>query len=370
MHYPYLDRLAREIASSRDQRQLVLRAERAGALARYGYVEEAEREIKSLRDANSSFAPDIAAWILVAEGQLQHFSSLAPSAISSFRAAEAIGRAINRVDIRATSSAWMAATEFLKGDVVISVQHAVQSILDSDSRAFATLSRSCLVIADCLNYAGMSAEAGRHYSVAREYASRVGDISMQSLVLFNSAAFAVARLSLADVSNEVIGDEVRSAELAVSSIEHLDYGIGLSSLNALVPLLKAQLKVVAQQWASGRELYEAALRTAVSQGQQRWLAKFLSELALCDASVGDAKTAAENALQATSFLSQCTDLDDRAIAHARIASVFRALKRSDAADTHSRSAQALVAEFRAEQQHLRTEIAPMLTRLPVDLTKK
>ena len=264
----------------------------------------------------------------------------------------------------------MAASEFLNGDVIISVQHAVQSVLDAEPNAFATLSRSHLVIADCMNYSGMSAEAGFQYAVAREHASRVGDISMQSLVLFNSAAFALARLSLADASSQSIDEEIRSVELAVSSIEHLDYGIGLSSLNALVPLLKAQLKVIARQWTIGRDLYEGALRTAVSQGQQRWLAKFFGELALCDASVGDLETAAKNALQATSLLSQCTDLDDRAIAHARIASVFRMLDRNDLAEGHSRSAQALVAEFRAEQERLRREIAPVLTRLPVDLSKK
>ncbi len=316
----YLSRLQDSIRrEANSDRRLELRAELTGALARYGQLKDAAQELSSLRSANTAYAPAATAWILIAEGLVAHFQSLAPQALNSFRGAHALANSIGRSDISSLAEAWMAASEYVAGKVTVAAKHAVDAVLRSDSTSTSSLSRAHLVIADCLSCAGSDGLASNHYGLARRYASDHGDISMQSVVLFNAAAFGVAGLTIQDCLQTAPPDRVRSVELQLQSIAHLDAGIGLSSLDALVPLMRAEFLIAAKRWSAAVDQYERALVSAERQGQYQWLAKHLSGQAYAMAQCNQRQLAIRKAGEAAERIVDCSDADNRAIAHMRIA---------------------------------------------------
>jgi len=367
MSSPYISRLRQAISkASAAEDQLVLRAELAGALARYGDFDTAHAEVKSLREANTRFAANVAAWVLLAEGIISHFESLTPAALSSFRRSHAIAVSAGRSDIAAISGAWMAASEFLSGAVTAAAKHATHSILESAPDSFASLSRAHLVLADCLSCSGQVPQAQQHYSLARRFASSIGDISMQSVVLFNSSAFRVSRLSFADsIRRTPPPEEVVQVKLEVESISNLDSGLGLSSLSALVPLLSAQVSVVSKRWTDAISLYESTLPEAIAQGQDRWLAKFYAELAACYAAVDRTDDAKGAIAQSLETMGDCSDIDDRAIAHARLSTALEAIGLRERSLEHEAAMQTHRSSFETVQRKLQEELRPLLQQLPM-----
>lgn len=357
MTSPYIAKILTSIqsASTLDE-QLSLRSEYAGALARYGQVDQATEEIRSLRKANASYAPATTSWILIAEGQVSHFKSLAPSALASFRAAHAIASRIGRNDIAAVAGAWMAASEYVAGDVKSAAKHAIDALAQGETTSRASQSRAHLVIADCLSCAGSTPTAQEHYALARRFAIEDGDISMQSLVFFNAAAFGTTELILQDCFGNVSPDRIRAIELQLESVANLDKGIGLSSLNALIPLLKAECLGVSRRWKAAIDLYEVALTPAEQQGQDRWLSKHLGSFAYCLARQGQLERSATTAEEATRRFDGRTDPDSRAIAHMRLAQTFELLGNSVIAGKHRSNATADYEKHIEYQRILRAEL--------------
>lgn len=361
---PYLARLlaAMRKATSEDE-QLAARAEYAGALARYGNFDSAQGEIGILRKANARYTPSVTAWILIAEGQLLHFRALAPDALSCFRRAHAIASSAQRMDIACVARAWMSASEYVGGDVLVAAADAAEALRQATPGSVACYSRAHLVIADSLACAGIYDLASKHYGLARRFASEAGDISMQSVVLFNAAAFGVAGLTIQDCLGGVLASDLRSVELQLLSIAHLDAGIGVSSLTALVPLLQAEWLTAARRWSDAIDRYEGALRSADQQGQERWLAKYFAEIAYCSAQLNRNDRAREAADTALARLPECTDADNRAVAHKRLAQAFERLGEFGRVQRHESEA---AAEFRAHhdhQQHLSAKLREVVSIL-------
>jgi tetratricopeptide (TPR) repeat protein len=364
MSQTYLSRLTSAVASAKTNDELAIhRAELAGALARFGEIDGSKALVAEIRRSNPMYLPSLSACALLAEGQILHFQSLATGAVKSFRAAEALSRSANRIDIAATALAWVAASEFLNGDVSTAAKHACTSLREASLNAFSARARGHLVIADCLSSAGLSALASKHYLVARDHASKMGDISMQSTVLYNKAAFELSELSLSRVNKTTTDESVRRVDLSIQSVESLDASIGLSSLSSLVPILRAQFAVAAEAWNRGIALYDAHLSKAVTQGQDRWMAKFLAERALCLARTGAIDEASSACDSALAQLDKCMDLDDLAISHSRLASTFAALGKQSEAAEHERASLELLKSFRDQQTRVQFELDEVLTDL-------
>jgi tetratricopeptide (TPR) repeat protein len=188
---------------------------------------------------------------------------------------------------------------------------------------------------------------------------------MQSVVLFNSSAFSVSRLSFADSTRrKPPPEEVVRVKLEVDSISNLDSGLGLSSLSALVPLLSAQVCVVAERWTDAISLYESTLPVAIAQGQDRWLAKFHAELASCYASVGRTDDARSAIAQSLETMEDCSDIDDRAIAHARLSTALKSIGLRERSLEHEAAMQTHRSSFERLQRKLREELRPLLQQLP------
>jgi len=184
---------------------------------------------------------------------------------------------------------------------------------------------------------------------------------MQSVVLYNVAAFRIARLSLEDAFGNTSEEEIKAAELEVNSIANLDQGLGVDSLNAMVPILKAQLYLVQRKWKDADEQYGRALPEAATYGQLRWEPRFLAEQAHCQAMLGMHDGAHALIQRATEQLSNRVDPDDLAAAHARIACTLTVLDRTQDAGEHLTKAKEYLLQHAAKQRMHRTHIEGLLS---------
>jgi tetratricopeptide (TPR) repeat protein len=341
----------------------VYRAQWAGAIARLGHIEIARKEISRLREINSSYSPLVTGWILVAEGLVSHYESLSVAALDKYKRAYGIAIAFGDADLKSFSAAWMSASEFLVGNYEDAAAHAVEAIGNAPPTGSLARSRAHLVVAN-LSYAiGLYSEAAPQYMRARHFAVEAHDISMQSAVLYNVAAFHIARLSLEDAFGRADQAEVGTAELELNSVTNLDRGIGVDSLSAMIPILRGQLMLVKQEWRESDSSFTEAIPDAVTYGQLRWESRFLAEQAHCRAKLGMHESAKSLVDKAVSQLSDRVELDDLAACHARAALALSALGQEKEADSHYKTGQRFAREFETKQLNHRQNILPLLTEI-------
>jgi hypothetical protein len=182
---------------------------------------------------------------------------------------------------------------------------------------------------------------------------------MQSAILYNVAAFRIGRISLEDAFGESTEKEHGIAELEVNSIANLDSGLGVESLVALVPVLRAQLLVIKKEWAAADRLYAESISGAAAQGQRRIAARYLAEQAHCHAMLGFRDSANALVASAVSQLIDRTDLDDRAACHARLSLCLTILGNTTESALHHGRAKEVRADFVAHQQAVRPKVVSM-----------
>ena len=349
-----LEALARSADS--EAAHLTYRAQWACAAARFGQIGRARAAIQSLRSQNTAYAPQLTAWILLAEGLADHFESLSATALDRFKRAYGLAVAFGDPEVRSLAAAWMGASEFLLAEYEAASVHASEAIQHAPRGSFSALARAHLVLANCLNGVGDLRLAATHYLQARRYAVEARDISMQSAILYNVAAFHVSRISIDDAFGDSVDDEVRTAQLEVDSISNLDTGLGLESLSAMVPLLRAQLFLIEQKWTQAEDLYRQFTEEAASHGQARLAPRYMAERAHCLAMLGQRDKAMQLISAAVEQLVGRVDSDDRAACHARLALCLASLGAAVQAKAHYAAALQSRADFLAFQIELKPRI--------------
>jgi tetratricopeptide (TPR) repeat protein len=356
-----LENLAKQAGNEVDR--ALFRAQWAGAVARLGHIGAAREEIEALRRFNATYEPRLTAWILLAEGQVDHFESLSVTALDKFKRAYGIGVAIVDPDIKAFAAAWMSASEFQTGRYELAAKHSLEALVVAPDSGCLARSRAHLVLANILCAIGRHTEAPTHYTRARHYAIEAHDISMQSAVLYNVAAFRIARISLDDAMGDERDDEVAIAELELNSILNLDRGIGVDSLNAMVPILQGQLMLIKRKWSEANQHYARAIPEASTYGPLRWEPRFLAEQAQCQAMMGHSDEAANLVSRAVGQLTATMHFDDLAASHARISLALGSLGQTAKSDDHMAIARECVVKLSelqsAQRQQLESLLAPI-----------
>lgn len=365
-----LERLAKQIAEATDARvRWILTAKYACALARLSRTDVARAKIQHLRAVNVNYDAELTGWILLAEGLVEHFDSLAISAVDKFRRASAIGVASGNRELGANASAWLANAAFIQGNHTAAATHLTSALSMAEPSDDATLGRASLVVADLLSWAGARDAAKAWYRRARSYAIADGDIAMQSVVLFNSAAFSVAEAVHADCSSAASTKEVAAAAAALDSITNLDRGLGIESLSSMVPLLRAELLTVQRAWSQASALFEGHFAAATAQGQQRLVPKLQAQHAYSLAQLGDFSRSASSIDLALLNVSMCTDSDDLFVLHARAASTFQLLGEQQLATSQTRLAKAYRDQFISQQRRIADEVSALLSSSGVSQRK-
>ena len=334
-----------------------LRAERAGLLARQGQLAEARTVISSLQ-AQYAARPQasVSGWLSLAEGLLSYFSDLNRAAHDKMRRAYALGAAARDMKLHALAAAWLAHMDYAAYDLEPMGRRVAEAFQFADADHHAARARACLVVALAYHFGGRFESAQPWYAKARLHANAEGDEAMLSAIMYNMAGLLTDQARQLVLTGAHDPSVARRAMLSLESTRNFDALVGTGSLNALVPLNRAQVCSLQGQWAEAVALYEAHFSDGLLQGLDRMRAWLGADLAWCRLQSGQTEQALKDALAAEVAVAHDRDVDDRASAHSRLEELFAQLGQAEAAARHS--AQAAV-DWRAHERDQALAVAVM-----------
>jgi hypothetical protein len=351
-------------AARSEQEKRILLVKKACALTRFSLIEEANAILQRVRATSGAYEPRLCAWIMFCEGLMGHFGSLTERASRDFKRAYAVSIAAGDIELGAIASAWIASSEFTAGNLAAVPSALVQTFTHADRSNAAARARACLVIADLYNCAGDSISARAWYKRGRDAAVDEGDIAMQSVGMYNDAAYRVWNVVMRDCDKGADEHAVMLASVSVDSVGNLDLGLGLRSLTSMVPLLRAEVCTVQRKWDEAIGLFDAYLCDRSVEVHNRLVPKFQAQRAYCLAMAGDHEIAVKAMQDAVAEATACTeDFDDLFVLHTRAATVFECASMHDDCQAHRASAERCLNAFTAFQAELKTSIEPMVARI-------
>ena len=360
-----LARLDAAIARTRDPVQLAcLRAERAGFLGRHGRVELA---ISQLQELQRQFAqrPHVAVsgWVALAEGQVDHYTRLGSVAHDRFKRAYALSAAAGLHALHALAAAWLAHSEDSQGNRPRMAQLCAEALRGAEPDHHAARWRASLTAAGAYHYAGRLDQAQPWYTAARTHAMADGDEVALSALMYTQAAMRCHEARFAAAFDPACEPQSAGAVLGAESASQFDAVIGLQSLDWLVPMMRAQLLLLDGRWEAALALVDEHFPRSEAQWRSRMQPCVLADRAWCLWQLGrDAEARAETARAVESLESPC-DVDDRALAHARLAQLFDAFGDGQAARDHAEAAHHDCAAHREQQERLVQDLDTALAGL-------
>lgn len=338
-----------------------LRAERASQLARLGQFDAANQEIAALHASfDRQSIAQVSAWICFAEGCVSYFSSLSNAARDKMQRAHAISAAAHLPRIQALSAAWLAHMDFAQLDAEATVSHVRQALELADATNLPALARACLVIGVAYHFAERLDLAQPWYVRSRECASAEGDEATLSALIHNIAWHRGNHAMHAAVFGGDATAHARHAMAGADSTDNIGNWIGITALDALVPMLRAVVHSVQGEHAKALDLYQAHWLDAKRQGLGRMAANFLADMSWCRWSLGDTSGALRDAASASGNIDPSMHADDQAVAHGRLAQVYRAAGET----SHALQHEARARETWAAHQALQRRMVELLADLP------
>ena len=325
------------------------RLERAIYLIRLGHVEAVRGDLEALRSKyRHSASASISAWLHLAEGMVEHFTRMAPQARDKFLRANVISAVGGLDELKALSAAWLAHIDYTQDQFESMVKYATEALDSPRGSNDAATARASLVLAQAWHFCDRLEQALPWYRKANRLASTIGDTATTSAVMHNMAWLRAQRLLAADCGlAPPPAAEDRHALLSIESTQHLDSMIGSKVFTQSTSILHAYGLTLTKRFAEALPIYAASIAGAVDAGLGSMHAEMLANQAWCHAQLGHASQAREDSALAEARLGPVDHVDDRALAHARLAQVFESLG-EDARSREHRSAAEKA--FRAWQQ--------------------
>ncbi len=351
-------------AASEPLQREYLKAERAGAIARLGSLADARFALSGLRTQNQRHKDSLlAAWIYLVEGQVDHFDTIAPGAVDKFQRAFDLAESIGHAPMQALASAWLANCALNALDLPALTRHIGHALRCAEPDQHAALARVGLVLADGYRRCGDDATSQNWSLRARTHASADGDSSMVSVMLYNISTRRTDQIGLADAFGRADPEQARKALLETESTANYDWGTGVASLSAMVPITRAQLLLALGRFDEAGRLFDDHLDRAVLEGMTERRPRLQADRAWCHLHLGRVAQALADAREAEAGAAAQRDADDRAAALARLARIHRHGGRDGAANALQARAEQALAEYEAEQQQLRTALDKALRTL-------
>lgn len=316
-----------------------LRAERAGYLARIGQFDEVRAELAALHERYDSRPnAEISAWLNLVEGLLIFSKEMGYAASDKVKRAHALSRAAGLVRLRALSAAWLAHLNFLEADVAAMSIHIGEALSLAEPSQFSTLCRASLVVAQGYHQGGRLDLALPWYFSARDNAISDGDDAMISALMHNMAWLRASNLRQQQLLGANDYGEGDYSLLSAQSTANYDLLVGVVSLQAHLPILRAKLFALNGRPAEAMVLFEEHLTTAVAEGLGRLQADLIADRAWCRLQIGQVEDARTDAVLAEECIDPMGQFDDRAFAHSRLAEVFLGLGEINSAAFHQERA--------------------------------
>jgi tetratricopeptide (TPR) repeat protein len=360
-----IERLDQEIAVCRDPLEReCLKAERAGALARHGLLDDARFNLAGVRAQNLRLhKPRLSAWVALVEGLIDHFDSLRPDAVLKFERAYKFAQEACDDGLQAQALAWMATGSFNASDMEAMIHQLGRAVRLAPRQHHAAWARIGLVLADAYRFAGDDMRSQHWYNRARQAAGHEGDASMMSAFLHNVSAMRSAVIGLEDAFGRADLAAARRAWMEAESSANYDDGAGSEALVAMSPVVRAQLLVVLGRFDEALALFDTHLMRASAEGMASRGARFLADRAWCLLQLGRLAEAQEDAQAAQSAVMALRDVDDLAAVHARLAQICQGLGLTEPAQAHQQQADAALAIYRSEQESLQQALNAVFSRI-------
>lgn len=330
----------------------------ASHFARHGQTKEALTSIGVVRaQFGPELHPEVASWLMLAEGVLHFFQWRTHEAYDRIRRAYGLAVALRTESAIPSCAAWMAHIEFNDGayeKMLDHIKEALTKAADDDHQAHA---RASLVVADSFQLSGNYQLARPWYDKVRQHAAAEGDEATLSAMLYNVAAFRAANVRLADTFGTDAGTEAHRAKMETSSSANYDFAIGTSGLSFLTPILRSLVLTIHGKFDEALLILNSL---EMANLPKRTLSPVYADMAWCKVNIGEPDLAWSSAKQAIDEMSALTDADDIAYVESRIAQVARFLNLHDAANAHSEKAQLALAKHRVFQEDLLKKLQSIL----------
>jgi tetratricopeptide (TPR) repeat protein len=246
-----LARLDQELktASTNIQRAEIL-ARKGSYLARVGRFSETREIIAKLRSHfGDGRSGHVTAWIMLTEGLLHLFENLSPLALDRVARAQLLGLAMKDASVIAIASAWKAHIEFEQSDfesMINSVKVAIAHVTDDDHDANARLA---MVISDSFLLCGETQVAQSWFMRSREHALKDGDQASIEALLYNRAAFSLARIRVERCFSDIDSDRLSLLRMEIASAKNLQTLTGIAALTNFIHLCEARLLILEEKYS-------------------------------------------------------------------------------------------------------------------------
>jgi len=311
-----LERLDRELRLETDEvKQVELLAKKSCYLSRVGAFAESREIIQYLRRQHGDWrSAQIAAWIMLAEGLLHLYERLSPLALDRVMRSQALGLNVNDRTIVALASAWKAHLEFETSNFAMMIKSLQTSLSNARACDHDANTRTAMVICDSFLICGDGKAAQDWFLCSRDHALKDGDDSSIEALLYNRAAFSMARLRAANCLEPIDQEQLALVRLGISSDTNLQGLIGIGAFTNFIHLCDARLLILEKKFERAIDSLET-IRNREPFADYNFNQSFVDlEIAFCLARLGkiDESRALFDSITWNSF--DTLDIDERLVA--------------------------------------------------------
>jgi tetratricopeptide (TPR) repeat protein len=328
-----LNRIEQELAQSNDPlRQAELHAERAGYLARVGDFAAAKEILAWLRrEYGDGRQARISIWIMLVEGLVLYFEKLSASARDRIYRAYTISCSFGLEDLAALTSVWLAHLNFEHSAYQQMAECLSRTLKANDLRQIAVQARLGMVLGDAHLYAGNRKISQNWYELCRQRSLSIGDRAGIGALMYNRAAFGLARLRIEyhGYGNAIDAWLVDFVEMELSSAWSFQIQTEVKTLPHLVTLCKARIAILKRNFEDAIQMLLPLESTLSSIEDRLNRSSVFFDLLYSYFSLGDFRKASELLESLDIQVIRDFDVDDQLLAYALMSEVTDKLGTSE-----------------------------------------
>lgn len=325
MNSNFLKALEANIAGSVGEERVSKRAERAGYLARSGYLEEARQEIDIIRREFPMAGGRTSALLNLAEGLCHYYKDVNPVAADRFARARAIAHVDGQADLEGQALSWLGLIHYGAyrfDDMCRCIDECIETLGCMDAIA---LARTSLNIAMSMHLANRFDMAMPWYRRTHLFAVELHDEAMISAMLHNMAALWLSNCRNSQLGGPHTSDQSRQALTGALSSFNFDGLVGLSALGVLTPLLDAQISSLSEDYERAVSLYDKCCEDFDVDSLHNWSSWMLADREWCRVALGCSENPNEVFELIHGSVGSVHQVDERAATLSRLAAGWRLL---------------------------------------------
>lgn len=241
-----------------------LLARKSAYLARIGKFDDARSIVTELRqefgEANSS---SVTVWVMLTEGLIHYYENLSVQARDRIVRAQLLSKALGDNELAALASAWRAHLEFEHSDFS-GMTASIESALSlASSTNYAAHTRAAMVLSDCYFLCGDRVNGQKWFMRSRDTALKEGDQASIEALLYNKAAFTLARLRAQSCFGSIEPEQLALLRMELSSAKNLQDIANIQALTQIVHLCDARLLLLERKFDQAEEVESHSQRNTV-----------------------------------------------------------------------------------------------------------